>query len=83
MLRTLLSRFVSDYGMVFVLILICGYYSLVTWDEQHPNGVEGAEELAQQVQQELKGSPRLLIVARSSAEDLGLYQDVGNALGAG
>ena len=70
MLRTPLSRFVSDYGMAFVLILICGYYSLVTWDEQHPNGVEGAEELAEKVQQELEGSPRLLIVARSSAEDL-------------
>ena len=70
MLRTPLSRFISDYGMAFVLILICGYYSLVTWDEQHPNGVEGAEELAQRVQQELEGSPRLLIVARSSAEDL-------------
>ena len=69
MLRTSLSRFVSDYGMVFVLILICGYYSLVTWDEQHPNGVEGAEELALRVQQELEGSPRLLIVARSSDED--------------
>ena len=69
MLRTSLSRFVSDYGMVFVLILICGYYSLVTWDEQHPNGVEGAEELALWVQQELEGSPRLLIVARSSDED--------------
>ena len=70
MLRTPISRFVSEYGMVFVLILICGYYSLVTWDEQHPSGVEGAEELAQRVQHEFEGSPRLLIVARSSAEAL-------------
>ena len=70
MLRASISRFISHYGMALVLLLICGYYSLVTWDEQYPNGIEAAEELAHRIQQELGASPRLLVIARRTAEDV-------------
>ena len=35
------SRFVADYGMVFVLLLLCGYFSWATDAEQSPVGAAG------------------------------------------
>jgi ribose transport system permease protein len=67
--RSSLSRFLSDYGMLLILLLLCLYYSWVTWAEQHPNGVAGAEQLAQQIIQKYDKRGRVLIVARDNPED--------------
>ena len=45
----LLSRLLSDYGMVLVLVLLGACFSYVTWDEQHPTGVEAAEQLTDRI----------------------------------
>ena len=34
--KLLQSRFVANYGMFFVLLLLCGYFSLMTVAEQNP-----------------------------------------------
>lgn len=36
MKRILKSRFVSNYGMIFVLVLLCAYFSFATIDQQDP-----------------------------------------------
>jgi len=59
----------SDYGMLVVLLLLCGYYSWVTWDEQHPGGVAGAGQLAKEIVRQYDTSATVLIVARDSIED--------------
>ena len=41
-MRKTFSRFVSDYGMLFVLLLLCGYFSWATEAEQSPEGVRRA-----------------------------------------
>ncbi len=56
------SRFVSDYGMIFVLLLLCAFFSLATWAEQYPAGAEAARGVAGQ----LGPSGRILIVAGTS-----------------
>ena len=51
MVPPILSRFLSEYGMVLVLLLLCGYYSFATYAEQDPGGAAGGEQLARDVQQ--------------------------------
>lgn len=72
--NTILSRFFSDYGMVFVLLLLCAYYSWVTYDEQHPVGVGGGRQLADEVAAQFGPGSRVLIVTRDSQEDV-LFAD--------
>ncbi len=67
----MLSRFVSDYGMSLVLLLLCVYYSLVTFAEQQATGAAGGEQLAQAVLARVGSSGRVLIVTRDRpAEDV-------------
>ncbi|HKQ38288.1 MAG TPA: ABC transporter permease, partial [Verrucomicrobiae bacterium] len=59
------SRFISDYGMIFVLVGLCAWFSWVTLAEQHPTGAAAGEQLAR----ELRGKGPVLIVARDTPED--------------
>jgi ribose transport system permease protein len=63
-----LSRFLSDYGMSLVLLLLCVYYSAVTFALQDPSGAYGGEKLADQLVHPSK-NPRILIVTRGTRED--------------
>jgi len=68
-LKTTLSRFTSDYGMLLVLLLLCVYYSWVTWDEQHPTGAAAGEQLAADIVGRFEAPARVIVVARSHQED--------------
>lgn len=68
--KSTLSRFAGDYGMLLVLLLLCMYYSWVTYDEQHPTGADAGRQLAQQVVKRFGDDVSVLIVARSNKEDL-------------
>jgi ribose transport system permease protein len=65
----MLSRFTTDYGMVFVLLLLCGWYSWATWAEQQPAGASAGEQLAAIIDTELPEQARILIVAQATQED--------------
>lgn len=65
----LLARFRSDYGMSLVLLLLCLYYSAVTYAPQDPSGTSGGEQLAREVLARLGPSARVLIVTRDTRED--------------
>lgn len=51
--------------MLLVLLLLCVFFSAVTWTEQHPQGDEAARQLAGEV----KAPARALVVVRTQAED--------------
>jgi ribose transport system permease protein len=63
------SRALSDYGMLLVLLLLCGYYSVATWDEQHPSGAAAGEQLAAAILGQFHRDARVLIAARDNQED--------------
>ena len=65
----LLSRILSDYGMVLVLLLLGACFSYVTWDEQHPTGVDAAEQLTARITREFPLGAAVLVVAREHRED--------------
>lgn len=65
----LLSRFLSDYGMVLVLALLGVYFSYATYTEQDPTGAAGGTQLAQTILRQSKKPVQVLIVARDTPED--------------
>ncbi len=62
------SRFLSEYGMLLVLLALCTLFSVLTIREQHRGGTSAADALAHVV---LRESPRrVVVVARSGGDDL-------------
>ena len=67
--RTALSRFLAEYGMLFVLLLLCAWYSLATVEEQHPTGASAGQKLADAIISRFGRSARVLVVTRDSQAD--------------
>ena len=42
-----MQKFMSQYGVVFVLILLCAYYSFATLNPQHPGDAATGRKLAE------------------------------------
>ena len=66
----LFSRFLTDYGMVFVLLLLCVYYSLVTLTEQYAGGTSGGEALARKILREQGPEAKVVIIAGTGRDDV-------------
>lgn len=78
LLSASLLRLKTDYGMLFVLLLLCVLFSYLTWDEQHPNGASGAKRLAPLIVEQFGKDARVLIAARDNQQDAafaGVLQD--------
>src|SRR5690242_6940813 len=67
--RRFLARFLTDYGMLFVLVLLCVYYSWATYTEQEPTGAAAGEQLARAILRQASKSAKVLIVARDTQDD--------------
>lgn len=67
---TTLSRLISDYGILLGLLLLCAYYSYVTWDEQHPTGSAAGIQLAETISGSFGREATVLVLARDSKEDI-------------
>src|SRR5438067_5248548 len=76
-----MARFLSDYGMLLVLVLLCGYYSYATYAEQDPTGVAGGEQLAQAILSHAGKAAKVLIVARDTSEDAAFADTLARRLG--
>ena len=62
-------RFLSEYGMFVVLLVLCAGLSIATLDEQQPTGAAGGEGLAEEVVANTPPGARVLIIVRSGPED--------------
>lgn len=60
----------SDYGSVLVLILLCAYYSFVTYAEQHPQTPRAAAKLAEAIVEKHGAGVKGLTVIGETAQDL-------------
>ena len=68
MSRTGLTRLLSDYGMLIVLILLCVFYSFSTMTEQNPRGSDAAELVASMLLNGYGTDDGVLIVSKSNPE---------------
>ena len=59
-----LSRFLSDHGMIFVLRLLCAFFSVVTYSEQAPTGETAAAQVGAAIEKQFGKTARVLIAAR-------------------
>jgi ribose transport system permease protein len=60
--------------MLVVLLLLCVFFSYVTWTDQHPTGAKGGTQLAKAVLAAHADAPRVLVVVRTTQED-GAFAD--------
>ena len=71
-----LLGFLSDYGMVFVLLALCAFFSVATWQDQYPTGAAAARQLAAEIRQKYGKGVRVLIAARPQAEDAAFAEEL-------
>ncbi len=67
-IRKIISTFTSDHGMVFVLLLLCAYYSWATLSEQNPEGPEAVAQLSRELNASCPSSARVLVVSKGNSE---------------
>ena len=63
------ARFLSDYGMIFVLLLLCAFFSVVTFSEQSPTGDKAAQQVGAEIERQFGKTARVLIAARDQPDD--------------
>ena len=68
-MKQALVRLLSEYGMILVLILLCGFFSAVTYREQSPTGAAAGSQLASSIRSAVSGSSRVMIVVRDLPDD--------------
>ena len=62
-LKNLLS---SDYGMLGALVLLCVFFSVITYEEQQPLGKDGAERLFAKISNDFEESGTVIIAGKNS-----------------
>ena len=56
-----MKKFFADYGMVFVLLLLCAFFSVVTYSDQSPSGEGAAKQVTAAIAAQFGKAPRILI----------------------
>ncbi len=75
-----LSRFLSDYGMIFVLLLLCAFFSVVTNSEQSPTGEAAAKQVISAIQEQFGKTPRVLVAASDRPGDTAFAASIDREL---
>ncbi len=68
-MKNSLSRFFSDYGMILVLLLLCAFFSVVTYTEQSPTGEAAARQVFATLEQQPGMNHRVFLVGSDQPED--------------
>lgn len=73
---TMLRRFLFEYGMVLVLLLLCIFFSAVTMSEQSVGGDEGGRQVARDIVARFGKDARVIVAVRDQADDLAFLHAV-------
>ncbi len=65
-----LTGFLSDYGMIFVLIALCAFFSVATRQDQFPSGEGAGRQVAADIRQQVGKGARVLVAVRAQPEDV-------------
>jgi len=63
------SRFLADYSMIFVLVLLCAFFSVATYSDQSPVGDDAAQQVIATIGAQFGKTPRVLIAASDQPGD--------------
>ncbi len=78
-----MSRALSDYGMLLVLVVLCAFFSAVTWDEQVPRAGTAGQQVAGAIRGQVEAPGAVVIVAKRNADDDQFVQTLTSELQAG
>ena len=78
-----LSQFLADYGMIFVLLLLCALFSVATYREQNPTGEAAAKQLGAELNRQPGKGGRVMIAVRNQADDAVFARKLEQELTAG
>jgi ribose transport system permease protein len=76
----LAPRFLTEYGMIFVLLILCIYFSLSTIKEQYPEGSAAADDVAQTISGMYEKNDTVLIIGKQTAEDAAFIENLSTTL---
>lgn len=79
MRRERLSQWMTSYGMLAVLIVLCIYFTLATLRQQHPVGREAGEQVARKLAR--SHLSRIVVIAKQGAEGDAFVDTVADASG--
>lgn len=74
-----MRKFMSQYGVVFVLVLLCAYYSFATLNPQHPADAATGRKLASYITRHLPNA-NVLIAVRDSDDDRAFAASIQQSL---
>jgi ribose transport system permease protein len=77
-LPAFIRHHLTGSGMLVALLLLCAFFSIITWTEQYPQDAAAARALATQISPQAK----VLIVVRPQAEDIAFAEALKGQLGA-
>jgi len=75
-MKRALSRFLSNYGMIGVLLLLCAFFSVVTYSEQSPTGEAAAKQVFAAIQQQFGKTARVLVAASDQPDDTAFAREL-------
>jgi ribose transport system permease protein len=76
-LPAFIRHHLAGSGMLVALLLLCVFFSVVTWTEQYPQDAAAAARIAARIDSDEK----VLIVVRPQAEDIAFAEALNAALG--
>jgi ribose transport system permease protein len=74
------SRFLADYGIIFILLALCAFFSVATLDEQHPTGAAAGLELGADIVSQTQPAASVFIVVRCTPDDAAFAAALTKAL---
>ena len=78
--RLIDNLLIRDYGMIFVLLVLAGLFSVLTMKQQHPTGEAAGRQVADFIVSRYGRQARVLIVTRNTGEDLAFANVVATSL---
>lgn len=78
-----MQKWLNEYGMLLVLLLLCAFFSLATLKEQHPQGAAAAAQVAAAAGRAAPGDALVLVVGSDQEASRGCAEGIAAGLRAG
>ena len=76
----MIKKLLSDYGMIFVLLGLCLFFSALTLNEQTPESDKATAQLAEQIDKEFESNDIILVVGENNTDSESIARQLGRKL---
>ena len=79
-MKNMFGHIVRDYGMLFVLLLLCAVFSVATIRTVHPTGAAAGRQVAQDILDSFPANVKVMIATRGNDEDVAFAEALDQTL---